>query len=317
MGARMLEWRRLTRGLRPLPKAESTMPILKRELDQYPPDLMQTEFESLELARGRLQQAQADGAGCLPIPKPQSVLGSSATCTLALEDELDRDPAKGELGWAGSPVGSKLTAASEHDSMAQDLGSFGYFAEYMGHVNAPKPLTFWSGDWDDYPEFDPRAVGWWCLYTHSRQEKALMRHLAGRGVAFYCPMIEKRARSPQGRIRSSYLPLFTNYVFLRGTDDDRRLALTTNCILTSRPIRQPDFLVRDLWQINRALLSGIAITAEQKLTQGDPVIVKSGPFKGFEGFVLRRAGTTRFLIHLRYLEQGVSMEIDEGALAAI
>ncbi|MDP1560706.1 MAG: transcription termination/antitermination NusG family protein [Pirellulaceae bacterium] len=245
------------------------MPILKREPDQYPPDLMNTEHESLALAETALL---ASG----PNPSPS-----------------DYPP-----------------------DLAEKFGSFGYYTGYLGNEHPTKPLTFWSGDWEDYPQFDPEAAGWWCLYTHSRQEKVLMRHLFNRKVAFYCPMIEKRFRSPHGRMRTSFLPLFTNYVFLRGTDDDRRLALSTNCVLASKPIRQPDYLVHDLWQISVAVATGVPITAEQKLEQGDPVTVKSGPFKGFEGFIIRRAGTTRFLIYLRYLEQGVSMEIDEGALVA-
>ncbi len=255
------------------------MPILKREPDQYPPDLMRTERESLVLAESALAE---------------SVLADSTVNTTV-----------------------NTTSSEESSGLAVKLGSFGYYTGYMGNENPPKPLTFWSGDWDDYPRFDPNAAGWWCLYTQSRQEKVLMRHLLNRGVSFYCPMIEKRFRSPQGRMRSSFLPLFSNYVFLRGTDDERRVALSTNCVLASKPIRQPDYLVQDLWQISIAVASGVPITAEQKLEQGDPVMVKSGPFKGFEGFIIRRAGTTRFLIFLRYLEQGVSMEIDEGALVAV
>ncbi|MBL8890198.1 MAG: hypothetical protein JNL67_09475 [Planctomycetaceae bacterium] len=296
------------------------MPILKRELDQYPPDLMQTEFESLERARASLDRVHDQPSAIEHATSDQVSSPSNGSAPVQVHDRepsFERD--HGLVDSSGQETFDEVKGrvGDRPEFASHDLGTFGYFAEYLGQPAAPKPLTFWSGDWDDYSEFDASAIGWWCLYTHSRQEKVLMRHLAGRGVAFYCPMIEKRSRSPQGRMRSSYLPLFTNYVFLRGTDDDRRLALTTNCILASKPIRQPDFLVRDLWQINRALQSGVPMTPEQKLTQGDPVIVKSGPFKGFEGFVLRRAGTTRFLIYLRYLEQGVSMEIDEGALAAI
>ena len=263
------------------------MPILKREPDQYPPDLMESEHESLVLAKTTLSDSGTPAA-----IQAESQAGTQAPTSTA-------------------------NSTDQTAVLNEKLGSFGYYSGYWGNENPPKPLTFWSGDWDDYPKFDPEAAGWWCLYTHSRQEKLLMRHLHQRGVAFYCPMIEKRFRSPQGRMRSSYLPLFTNYVFLRGTDDDRRLAISTNCVLASKPIRQPDYLVHDLWQISVAVSSGIAITAEQKLEQGDPVMVKSGPFKGFEGFIIRRAGATRFLIFLRYLEQGVSMEIDEGTLVAI
>lgn len=246
------------------------MPILKREPDQFPADLLQSEHESLTFAR----TAMADG-------------------------------------------GAPRAAVETEELSSNRLGTFSYLSEYLGMEATPQPLTFWSGDWDEFQKFDPEAQGWWCLYTHSRQEKLLMRHLITRQLSFYCPLIEKRYRSPGGRMRSSYLPLFTNYVFLKGTDDDRRLALSTNCVLASKPVQQPDYFVHDLWQIGLVLRSGVAVTAEQKLEKGDPVMVKSGPFKGFEGFVQRRAGKTRFLIFLRYLEQGVSMEIDEGALVAM
>lgn len=161
------------------------------------------------------------------------------------------------------------------------------------------------------------ADHWWCIYTLSRQEKVLMRKLLQAEKAFCCPLIEKRYRSPGGRMRTSYLPLFTNYLFLRGNDTDRRFALSTNCVQTCNRVVQPAALIEDLKKIYFAIQNGHAITAEERLATGDPVRIKSGPFKGFEGFVQRRSGKTRFLIHLHYLEQGVSMEIDEGALQAV
>jgi transcription antitermination factor NusG len=304
------------------------MPILKREPDQFPPDLMRTEYESLRKAQEALTNAAAEGdAGD---QSDAATVGQGAIdCEGAIGQRLIAERAlEAEAGVPQEQVSGVPESSRPLDQLVQvggpsprrweqDFGSFSYFTEYLGAENPPKPLTFWSGDWDDFQKFDPTAKGWWCLYTHSRQEKVLMRHLLERKLSFYCPLIEKRYRSPQGRIRSSFLPLFTNYVFLRGTDDDRRLALTTNCVLTSKPIQQPDYLVTDLFQISVAVDSGVPITAEQKLEKGAPVRVKSGPFKGFEGFVQRRAGATRFLIFLRYLEQGVSMEIDEGALVAM
>lgn len=173
---------------------------------------------------------------------------------------------------------------------------------------------------DDQLDLEPEAMDrdhWWCLYTVSRQEKVLMRKLFQAKRAFCCPLIEKRYRSPAGRMRSSFLPLFTNYVFLRGNQEDRRFALSTNCVQSCQRVIQPADLVDDLKKIYFAIVNGQAITAESKLQKGDPVLVKSGPFKGFEGYVQRRAGKTRFLIDLKYLEQGVSMEIDEGSLQAV
>jgi len=297
------------------------MPILKREPDQFPSDLLQCEHEALTLAQAAL--ARGVPAGLL---ERSATRDQNSHEPLVVESSLRADVVQ-------EPVAGGLRVDGPSDSLAEpvkggpavepmewspgQLGTFSYFSEYLGVEAPPQPLTFWSGDWDEFQKFDPEAQGWWCLYTHSRQEKLLMRHLFNRQLSFYCPLIEKRYRSPGGRMRSSFLPLFNNYVFLKGTDDDRRLALSTNCVLASKPVQQPDYFVHDLWQIGMVLQSGVAVTAEQKLEKGDPVMVKSGPFKGFEGFVQRRAGKTRFLIFLRYLEQGVSMEIDEGALVAM
>ena len=48
------------------------------------------------------------------------------------------------------------------------------------------------------------AKNWWALYTQSRREKDLMRRLMAGGASFYSPIIPKRTRSPQGRLRTSY-----------------------------------------------------------------------------------------------------------------
>ncbi len=62
---------------------------------------------------------------------------------------------------------------------------------------------------------------WWAIYTLARQEKKLMRELTNLKIAFYAPVIERRYRSPNGRLRKSFEPLFANYVFVCGDEDAR------------------------------------------------------------------------------------------------
>src|SRR5688572_4687135 len=95
--------------------------------------------------------------------------------------------------------------------------------------------------------------GWWAFYTRSRQEKEFMRRLLGQEIPFYGPMIAKRAKSPAGRIRTSIIPLFSNYVFVYGTEEQRYRALTTNC--ASQVIRVADHaqLTRDLRQFHELI----------------------------------------------------------------
>jgi transcription antitermination factor NusG len=155
---------------------------------------------------------------------------------------------------------------------------------------------------------------WWSFYTRSRREKDLMRKLRSQGIAHYSPMIGKRFRSPKGRVRESFLPLFPNYVFMLGSEADRTQALMTDCISRSERVANPESLVVDLRRIHAAISTGEPMTPEARLEAGQSARVRSGPFRGLEGIVIRREGKTRFLLSVRYLEQGVSMEIDEGLL---
>lgn len=175
---------------------------------------------------------------------------------------------------------------------------------------------------DIYPEnlFDNDALTgdpeltWWCVYTLSRREKDLMRKLTVLGVPHYGPVVKKRYRSPSGRLRTSFIPLFPNYVFMLCTDADRSNAMSTNCISRFAAVEDRQQLVADLKQVRAIVSSGVPLTPEQKLEAGNHVRVRSGPFAGYEGTVIRRAGKTRLVLNVHFLEQGVSVELDEAHL---
>jgi transcription antitermination factor NusG len=158
---------------------------------------------------------------------------------------------------------------------------------------------------------------WWVFATRARAEKKLLNRLQHTETPHYCPLLEKRYRSPSGRIRTSYLPAFTGYVFALATDDQRYQALTTKYIVRNDAVTLVDDFERELKQIQYALQSGVRLVPEAMIEPGQRVEVRSGPFKGYEGVVIRRNGQTRLLISIAFLEKGVSMEIDECQLMAI
>ena len=155
---------------------------------------------------------------------------------------------------------------------------------------------------------------WWCVYTMSRREKDLMRKLHRSKIAFYSPVVTKRYRSPNGRLRTSYIPLFANYVFMFANESEKYEAMKSNCISKYSEIIEVEQLLADLQQVFQACQTGVPLTPEAKLQAGDQVRVRTGPFAGYDGIVIRREGKTRLLLSVRYLEQGVSMEIDEALL---
>jgi transcriptional antiterminator RfaH len=163
--------------------------------------------------------------------------------------------------------------------------------------------------------YDDKALDrrWWAVYTKSRQEKALARHLIGHQVPFYLPLIPKDNIIRNRRVRS-HVPLFSGYIFLFGSEEERVTTLTTNRISRILPVHDEDRLRRDLANVRALIDSNAPLSAERRLTPGHPVRIKTGSLQGLEGVVVKRHGKTRLLVAVTYLQQGVSIEIDDCAL---
>lgn len=162
---------------------------------------------------------------------------------------------------------------------------------------------------DEPPAADGR--GWIAFYTLSRREKDLMRKLEAATVPFYSPLVKRRLRSPGGRTRISYVPLFPGYVFSLVDDEQRRTALATNTVARWLPIGDADAFVGDLRNIKRLIDTEQPLTPEARLESGQPVRVRSGPLQGIEGTVVKRRSGQRLLVAVRFLNQGASIELED------
>src|SRR5262249_1664809 len=91
----------------------------------------------------------------------------------------------------------------------------------------------------------PGAV-WWCPHTKPRQEKATGRDLRQLRLTFYLPQVTKEDRTPQGRKIRSVIPLFTSYLFLLGSPEERLAALRGNRLVNVLDVGDQDALERDL-----------------------------------------------------------------------
>jgi len=160
-------------------------------------------------------------------------------------------------------------------------------------------------------------LSWWAVYTISRREKELMRRLEPMNVSFYCPMIEKKYRSPAGRARTSYVPMFSNYVFVFGDEETRYKIWTTNCVSQCVVVPDGQKLAHDLKQIRQLITAGAPVTVEELLQPGTAVRVRSGSLAGQEGVIVERRGKRHLLVAVTFLQQGASVEIEDFAVEAI
>jgi len=161
---------------------------------------------------------------------------------------------------------------------------------------------------------EPSDSSWLAVYTMARQEKALARQLLARETPFYLPLVAKDSSSSRGRRVRSFVPLFNGYIFLFGTEQDRVGALTTNRISRILPVKDQQQLCQDLMQVYHLIKTDAPLTIERRLMPGRRVRVKAGAMMGMEGTVTSRRGPCRLLVAINFLQQGVSVAIDDYML---
>ena len=167
------------------------------------------------------------------------------------------------------------------------------------------PPDLWSHEEVD---FDPERP-WWCLHTRPRQEKAAARHFLARRLTYYLPQVVQETTTPKGRKIRSVLPMFTGYLFLRGTLADRGEAIRTDCLTKVMDVPDQAGLVRDLRQIYRILDSGLEVIPESTSPVGSRVRILCGPFAGLVGTVFRRDGRDRFAATVGFLGRGATFDL--------
>ena len=164
---------------------------------------------------------------------------------------------------------------------------------------------------DGYEAPSEWEASWWAMHTLPRREKDLVRRLRRLGIPHYSPLIPRRSRSPGGRIRTSHVPLFSGYVFVRGGEEQRYEVLTTNCVARCLEVSDEAKLVYDLRQIQRLIVSGARLSPESRIEAGMRVRIRSGSLAGLEGVVVRRRGRDRLLVVVEFLQQGASIELED------
>ena len=154
---------------------------------------------------------------------------------------------------------------------------------------------------------------WWTLHTRPRSEKALARRLFKRQISYFLPLYEFRRRI-QRRLVCSNLPLFPGYLFLKGGEEVRQIALETNLVAKSLYIEDQQKFLQDLTQILRLIRTGSPLSPTERLQPGMPAKIVSGPLAGLRGKVLQKRGAKvlKFVIEVEFLQQGTSVEVDSS-----
>ena len=176
-------------------------------------------------------------------------------------------------------------------------------------ILAAEPTEFPHNLLDEVAAAD-ESRRWWAIYTRSRQEKALARQLRGMEVPHYLPLVPKVSLIGGRRVKSLN-PLFSSYLFLFATPEERVQALSTDRIAHVFPATDASKMTRDLQNVRTLIASGVPLTVEARLRAGQRVRVKNGSLMGMEGMIVARRGEARLLVAVDFLQQGVSVLISD------
>jgi transcription antitermination factor NusG len=167
------------------------------------------------------------------------------------------------------------------------------------------------------PAFAADARGLWVvLHTKSRQEKALVEDLTGQEIRCFLPLLTSPRFYGKRRVNVTE-PLFPGYVFLKGTMDQAYDADRTRRVANILPVSDQIALDYDL----RAFALGLSKKGQFNpypfLQKGIRVEVKSGPFRGIQGYVEEAGKWDRIVLSVNLLSKSASLDIHGALLAPI
>ncbi len=170
-----------------------------------------------------------------------------------------------------------------------------------------------------YQESPMNNRRWYVLYLRSRYEKRVHDELERSGIESFLPMITE-VRQWSDRKKKVEAPLFPGYDFVRIELKEKIRVLEVDGVVkfvaigTARPTPVPDDQIESLKLV---IATPKTLRKENPLHVGEVVKVKSGPFAGAQGIVMRSNNATRVVISIDTIQQAVSVEVEAGLLEPV
>jgi transcription antitermination factor NusG len=155
---------------------------------------------------------------------------------------------------------------------------------------------------------------WYAIYTAPRHEKSVVKQLDAQHIENYLPLYSA-ARVWHRRKVNVELPLFPGYVFAKMCASDKGSVLAHTGVIRLVGFNNSAAALSDD-EIDRLKASLAIYRAEPYpfLKIGRCVRVKSGPFAGMEGRILRRKGGMRLVLSLEFIQSAIIVELDAGEI---
>ena len=160
-----------------------------------------------------------------------------------------------------------------------------------------------------------RQPHWYAAYTRPNHERRVALELVERGVENFLPQYESLRKWKDRQVLLA-MPLFPGYVFVHLALQHKLKVLQISGVASlvgfaGKPAAIPG---EELERVRGLLKRGIRATPHPYLKAGRRVRVRSGPFAGLEGIIVRRNNRRRLVISLALIERAIAVEIEEASL---
>lgn len=161
-----------------------------------------------------------------------------------------------------------------------------------------------------FVENDKMRPQWYAAYTLPRHEKAVASRLLNDEIEVYLPLYWA-VRHWNHRTVKAELPLFPGYVFVRMMITERVRVLKNPGVIrlvgsNGKAAALPECEIETL----RSTLAIYRAEPYPYLTPGRQIRIRSGPFKGWEGRILRRKGNLRLVVSIDLIQSSILLEVE-------
>lgn len=161
---------------------------------------------------------------------------------------------------------------------------------------------------------------WYAVYVRSRHEKKVHRLFLDKQLTSFLPLLET-LRQWHDRKKKVHEPLVRGYVFVNiDYKNDYLKVLDTEGVVNFICIGNKPSVIcdRDIDWLKRLVKEPDAINRiTAAIPAGQRVRVLAGPFKDFEGIVLKQGSEARLVVYFDSIMQGVEITISPDLLVPL
>jgi len=156
------------------------------------------------------------------------------------------------------------------------------------------------------------AQEWFALYTKSRHEKFVESQLLKKGIEAFTPKITLKKKWTD-RVKLMEEPLFKSYCFAKFSLNKKIK------ILSQKGVVSIVHFSGQCIPVEEVVINSLRILMENKLNldpypylkEGDKVVIKKGPLKGLEGFIVeKRNRNTSLVVSVDAIASSVKCIVD-------